>query len=62
MSYKRYTFTAKDISREILKTARKRIKPQSIIDHRNGKRKNPTTLDLIAEAEKGLLEKMGAGK
>ncbi len=47
MTYKRYLFTAEQISAAIFKQLRLKISPQSIRDHRNGKRANPKTLAAI---------------
>ena len=60
MTYKHYEFTAKQISNMIYGRTRKRVKPQSVNDHRNGKRNTPATLHLIAEAVAALEEKRNA--
>jgi len=52
MTYKRYLFTAEQISAGIWKQLRIKISPQSVRDHRNGKRANPKT---IAAIEAGTL-------
>ncbi len=50
MTYKHYRWTAKEIAEAIRTLTGKEIKPQSILDHRNGKRKKPETLNLIQDA------------